>query len=238
MPPQSHDAYRWVAPIYEALGELYTGGAIRRLKQTAARTLRPGDRVLCAGGGAGEEARFALARGAEVTVVDRSHAMLDRCRRRAGGEVTLIRADLHPDAEFQDRPHGIDLSSFDQVWAHFFLNVFDRSTAPRVLRSLSRYAKPGGSILVSDFIPGGAGAHLYYGVPLIAFTLATGNAWHSIHDVGAWVVPNATLESHPSIPSPANRAGRCFHVGPRLVGQWVFRCLPRTGRDGVSDVEA
>lgn len=177
--------YAGIAPIYDSLGAVYSGGAIGRCKRAALATIRPGDRVLFAGCGTGREALLALQRGASVTLLDRSEPMLSRARRRcqrAGtGTATLecVQADL---CDFA--PSG----TFDVVVANFFLNVFRAAEMPRVLARLIDLARPEGHVVIGDFAPpvGGRSARLaqslHHGVPMAAFRFLTGSAWHEIYD--------------------------------------------------------
>lgn len=43
--------------------------------------------------------------------------------------------------------------SYDLVLSHFFLNVFDPATMPRVLEHLTRFVKPSGRLVIADFMP-------------------------------------------------------------------------------------
>ncbi len=82
--------YDRVARVYEELSRLYSFGLIRRAKEyRACAILQPGDRVLYLGAGSGDDAVRAAARGAMVTAIDLSAAMIDRLRRPARGEGTV-----------------------------------------------------------------------------------------------------------------------------------------------------
>ncbi len=205
--------YRLLAEIYEPLGQLYTGGAIRAMKRAAAARLGPGSRVLCVGGGAGEEALFAARAGAKVTLLDRSRDMLATARRTHGNspDASSLAID-YVEADLDDFPAA---APYDYVWSHFFLNVFARQEAQRKLDRLSEFVVPGGSLVVSDFAPGGWLRQLYFGLPLVAFWALTGNAWHAIYDYSQWRAGGLDLVGAEPFP--------LFGWGPRWLTQWTWR---------------
>ena len=89
--------YGVVAKIYDALGHIYSGGQIRASKAAQLDVIEPGQRVLYAGAGGGEDAVMAAKQGAIVTVVELSPEMVEQCRRRfekAGvdGQIELVEA--------------------------------------------------------------------------------------------------------------------------------------------------
>ncbi len=137
--------YQSVAWLYDELAALYSLGRIGRSKAAHLGGIEAGDRVLFAGVGRGSDALLALRRGAKVTAVDLSPAMLDRFAHRlarAGLEAELLRGDVADHRP--DRP-------YDVVVANYFLNLFDEARAGEMLRRLSQLVRPGGTLLLADF---------------------------------------------------------------------------------------
>jgi SAM-dependent methyltransferase len=173
--------YDKVAGLYDALGLLYTGGQIGRLKQRQLRHLAANQRVLYAGVGTGQELSGAVAAGAIPTALDTSPRMLARARRRLANpeSVRFCCEDI-----FEHRPRW----PYDVVVANFFLNVFSRDTLPHVLERLSNCLTIGGTLLIGDFTgpEGGFWAQslqrAYYLPPLLLFALLTKNPWHPLYD--------------------------------------------------------
>ena len=95
--PERRRSYETVAWCYDALARIYSLGAIARAKAWPVARLRPGDRVLYAGIGSGEEAVLAARLGARVTGIDLSRSMLRAAHRRfaaAGLAAELVQGDF------------------------------------------------------------------------------------------------------------------------------------------------
>jgi len=140
----SHQSVAW---CYDEIAEFYSRGAIREAKFWSVDHFAPGERVLFAGVGRGEEALRALGRGVDVSGIDLSTAMLARLRRSlegAGHDATLIHGDFF---EHHD-PEG-----YDAVAAHFVLNVFAPDEMRLALSHLASLVKPGGLLAIADFAP-------------------------------------------------------------------------------------
>ena len=180
----TNDAYRFIAPVYDACAHVYSAGRIAGSKRMVQKLTRPDDRVLFAGCGTGEEIIAVARAGARVTAVDRSPRMLGRLARRAReARVTIeprptdIRT-LQPDSD----------GRFDIVAAHYFLNVFAPEDMPDMLRHLANLTRPGGRLVIADFAPPGANGlrarlqQAYYYTALTTFRLLVPNAWHPIYD--------------------------------------------------------
>lgn len=104
-----------------------------------------GLRILDAGCGSGPLSAELLSRGAHVSGVDASAAMVDLARRRLGEGVDLRVADLGAPLPFED-------AAFDVVVASLVLHYLqDWSVA---LAELRRVLRPGGRLLVSVNHPG------------------------------------------------------------------------------------
>ncbi len=154
--------YGPVAGFYDELAAWYSLGRIPRSKRIGLDSLEPGDRVLFAGVGRGEDALQAARRGVRVTGIDVSHRMLARARSRfarEGLEAEWIQGDATAHAPTR---------AYDAVVAHYFLNLFDENRAAAALAGLARALRPDGLIVIADFArPTGAGlarllAEVYY----------------------------------------------------------------------------
>ena len=194
-----------VAPVYDFLGVLWTGGAIGAAKRLAAATAQAGDRVLFAGVGTGRDAAVAVERGAQVTGVDLSGRMLSRASRRCGPGFRALREDVLE----HDPGEGYDL-----VCAHYFLNVFGPSRAPEVLDHLAGFVRPGGRLAVADFAPGaGLLRSVHYRVPATVFGLLGLCAEHPIYDYSPMLAAaELEVETHDV---------RIFGVGPAFHRVWI-----------------
>lgn len=99
-----------------------------------------GRQILDAGCGSGPLAAALRARGATVTGLDSSAAMVELARRRLGEDVDLRVADLSEPLPFSD-------GAFDDVVASLVLHYLPDWTAP--LSELRRVLKPGGRLIMS-----------------------------------------------------------------------------------------
>lgn len=181
--------YGAVSAFYEELAALYSLGQIAASKRSQLALLRPGDRVLYAGVGRGEDAIEAARFGIHVTGVDVSGAMLRRLSRRLereGLEAELIEGDVA-----RETPAG----SYDAVIANYFLNLFEIERARAMLALLVGHVRPGGLLLCADFAPpvgGRAGRWLseayYRPVNWIAWALGLCDR-HPILDYPAMLEP-------------------------------------------------
>lgn len=180
--------YGRVAAVYDALGTLYSAGAISRAKRESARFVAPGSTVLYAGAGTGEEAVLAARAGARVTLLDSSKAMLARAKARFDREQEgVAHAPVFAAQTLEaHRPHR-----YDVVVASFFLNVFSEPELPRAQACLCDLVRAGGRLVVVDFAaPRSSRAfaalqRAYYLPPLGLFHLLTHNPWHPLYDYGA-----------------------------------------------------
>jgi ubiquinone/menaquinone biosynthesis C-methylase UbiE len=176
------DLYRQMSRIYYWLERVYSGDQIRQCKLSQVAEMRPGQRVLYAGVGGGDDALEAARIGARVVVADSSPAMLgllqDKCR-AAGLEIESHCVDIR---EFADG------DGFDAVAANFFLNVFGPAEMPRVLARLSSLVRPGGKVFIADFAPPDGSRFMrllqaiHWNLPLYTFCLMTRNTAHPIYD--------------------------------------------------------
>lgn len=139
----SYGRFAW---CYDEIAAVYSLGRIRRAKFAHLVEVEPGDRVLYAGVGRGEEAVEAVRRGARVTAVDCAPEMLRRLQRRLDSErlkAEVVEADL-----FRYPPPG---QGYDHVVAHFFLNVFSPERMREALSRLAGLLCAGGRLVIADF---------------------------------------------------------------------------------------
>ena len=208
LPQRSYDR---VAPIYDLLARVWTGGAIGEAGAEVARHVEAGQRVLFAGAGAGRDAAALAGVGAALTLVDLSGRMLARAGRRvrdAGGTATLLAADVR-----ELEPEG----GFDVVCAHYFLNVFGPDEMPEVFAHLSGHVAIGGLLSVADFAPstGSPLQQLHYRLPLAVFRALGLCADHPIYDYAQSAPGGLALESTVD--------HRVFGQGPPWHRTWLFR---------------
>jgi len=125
-----------IAPVYDGMNRVMTAGLDQRWRRiTVDQTVRPDDRVLDACCGTGDLAIAAQKRGAEVTGLDFSEAMLVRARRKAPS-ITWVQGDMLS-LPFED-------GSFDAVTVGFGVrNVTDLEAG---LRELRRVLRDGGRV--------------------------------------------------------------------------------------------
>lgn len=177
--------YDRVAWCYEEIAALYSLGRIQRAKASQLCEFAPGDRVLFAGVGRGEDALLAVRRGVAVTGVDSAARMLRGFRRRLDREGTDARlhcADL--------LGHGVEGQGYDAVTANFLLNIFSPVEMRRMLAHLVGLVRPGGKLLVADFAApsGGAAerllARVYYRPVNVAAWMLRLCALHPLYDYG------------------------------------------------------
>jgi ubiquinone/menaquinone biosynthesis C-methylase UbiE len=137
----SADAYDSFAEAYSAQSEAglingyYMHPAIMNLAGDVA-----GHRVLDVGCGSGPIAAKLRDRGATVTGLDSSAAMLELARRRLGPDTDLRLADLADPLPFPD-------GTFDDVVLALVLHYLEDWTGP--LAELRRVLKPGGRLIVA-----------------------------------------------------------------------------------------
>jgi demethylmenaquinone methyltransferase/2-methoxy-6-polyprenyl-1,4-benzoquinol methylase len=129
-----------IAPVYDSMNHIMTGGLDRRWRRLAAEAVvRPGDTVLDACCGTGDLAVAAARAGGRVTGIDFSTAMLERARRKAPG-LEWIEGDLLA-LPFDD-------ATFDSATVGFGVrNVEDLS---RGLSELRRVLRPGGRLAILE----------------------------------------------------------------------------------------
>ena len=129
-----------IAPVYDAMNRVMTAGLDQRWRAlTAAKVVRPGDRVLDACCGTGDLALAAHEAGGRVTGLDFSAPMLERARRKSDA-IEWVRGDLL-ELPFED-------GSFDAATVGFGVrNVADLG---RALAELRRVLRQGGRLAILE----------------------------------------------------------------------------------------
>ncbi len=180
----SGKSYDRLAKLYDAAAHLYSGGQIRALKASQIGELQPGQRILYAGVGDGEDAVLAANRQVTLTLLDLSPLMLERAASKfqaadAESCIEIICADVLK----HERP-----GHYDIVVANFFLNIFSEPMMEAVLAHLATMLKPGGKLLIGDFAyPRGwpatrAMQRAYYYLSMFSFWLLGGTPLHPIYN--------------------------------------------------------
>ena len=163
-----------IAPVYDAMNRVMTGGLDRRWRRIAVeQAVRERDRVLDACCGTGDLAIAARRHGAgSVVGLDFSEQMLERARRKAP-EIEWVQGDALA-LPFED-------ASFDAATVGFGIRNVDDLEAG--LRELRRVLRPGGRVAILEITtPRGMLAPFYRVwfdriVPLLGRVLPGGDAY-------------------------------------------------------------
>jgi demethylmenaquinone methyltransferase/2-methoxy-6-polyprenyl-1,4-benzoquinol methylase len=163
-----------IAPVYDAMNRLMTGGLDRRWRRlTVELAVRPDDRVLDACCGTGDLAIAARRHGAHHVVgLDFSARMLERARAKDSA-VEWLQGDVLA-LPFED-------ASFDAATVGFGIRNVDDLEAG--LRELRRVLRPGGRLAILEITtPRGLLAPFYrvwfdHAVPLLGRVLPGGAAY-------------------------------------------------------------
>lgn len=142
-----------IAPFYQAAEYLSFGGMVHACRVMFLGAVSDCRRALVCGDGDGRFLAELLRRNREVRAdfVDLSAGMIDLAGRRveAIGRDAVARTRFHVadlrEFEFSDR------AAYDLITAHFFLDCFDDAGVNNVAQRLSSVARPGATLLVSDF---------------------------------------------------------------------------------------
>lgn len=188
------DLYDRLAPFYDLMSRslLLPFGGDRRFRTTVidAWDIRPGQRVLELGCGTGLMTEHLLARGAQVTSVDRSEPMLSRARKRAPA-ATFITSDV---LTFEPP------ASYDRVILSYILHELDAPARATALALARRALAPGGLVGIVDFDdsarqPVRTLIDLYLRVaePPSAREWAKGGFAHELHAAGLRVVSSSAV---------------------------------------------
>lgn len=120
-------------------------GLAYKSKMVQLKEILPGDTILFAGSGPGEDALAAAKKGAHVTCIDVSERMLSICEKKF--------AEQELEGSFINENVMTHIGRYDAVVANFFLNVFNRKTVQAVLTHLSSLLAPDGILMIADVSP-------------------------------------------------------------------------------------
>lgn len=204
-------SYDGVAPLYDPLARLWSGGGIAGAGRAVCSWVRPGMSALVLGVGEGRDAAALAQAGAALTLVDLSPAMLDRAEARARAavpDVSIVR--VCGDAL------SLPAEQYDLVCTHYFLNVFGPGELSRVMDRVRGHVRPGGLWSIADFAPdsGWLGA-LHYRLPMEVFAAAGLCARHPVYDYEPLLPADIRIEA--VVPS------RVFGLGPAWHQTWICR---------------
>ncbi len=180
-----------IAPRYDLMNRLLTGGLDQRWRRAALEAARvgPGDRVLDLACGTGDLAELARARGAAVVGIDFSREMLRAAARRCPG-APLVQADALA-LPFAD-------ASASVVTCGFALRNFVSLSA--VLRECARVLAPGGRLALLEvdrperwLVRTGHSLYFDRVVPRIGALLSDRAAYRYLPDSTRYLPPEAEL---------------------------------------------
>lgn len=140
------DVFTAVAPYYDRMNDIMSGGLHRLWKKTAVAILaaRPGMRILDIAAGSGDITRQLAASGKKTVIMtDINAAMLTQARRRAAAAAVLANGEQLPFAD----------SSFDRIIIAFGLRNVTRRQ--QLLQEIHRLLKRGGRYGILEFSPAG-----------------------------------------------------------------------------------
>ncbi len=188
---------------YDRTGAVMSFGQDPRWRAAMVSAVRPqpGQRILDVATGTGMVASALAQRGALVTALDQSEAMLEVARAHSRSGITFV----HGEAEHLP----FDDAAFDALTFTYLLRYVDDPAA--TLRELARVVKPGGRIGMVEFgVPDNAvlrrlwQVHTRAGLPLIGRLVSP--AWY---EVGRFLGPNIEQfhSAHPDLPRLWTAAG-------------------------------
>ncbi|HSG30419.1 MAG TPA: class I SAM-dependent methyltransferase [Thermodesulfobacteriota bacterium] len=180
--------YDAVASHYEFMANIYSNGKIKASKLVQVAHFHPGDRILYAGVGSGEDAIEAAKKNTHITCVDLSSKMLENAKKYFANNNLDNGEFICADIMEHDRP-----GYYDVVTANYFLNIFPEPVMKQVLEHLSSLLKKGGKLLIADFAAP-QGNILYSSFQWFYHALANSSYWiqglaplHCVYDYPKYI---------------------------------------------------
>jgi len=179
-------SYGRLADVYDFLVNIWSLGQTRASKMSQLKHIRPNDRVLSVGAGAGEEVVATARAGANITVVELAADMVEVIRTRLTQAQLIERANLIAGDIMQHRVP--DDQRYDIVTANFLFAAFHKNTWPGVLDHLMSMVKPGGKLLIADYAPMRGPLFMrffqagYYGLGNLIVTVTAGNVRRALRE--------------------------------------------------------
>lgn len=218
-------SYGRLADVYDFLVNIWSLGQTRASKMSQLKHIRPNDRVLSVGAGAGEEVVATARAGANITVVELAADMVEVIRSRLTQANLIERATLIAGDIMQHRVP--DDQRYDVITANFLFAAFHKNTWPKVLDHLMSMVKPGGKLLIADYAPMRGPLIMrvfqaaYYGLGNLIVAVTAGNVIHKPYEPPSnWYVErfeNARFELEPI------EEFKMGWFGPRWVMCWAAR---------------
>jgi demethylphylloquinol methyltransferase len=218
-------SYGRLADVYDFLVNIWSLGQTRVSKLSQLKHIKPNDRVLAVGAGAGEEVVAIARAGARVTVVELAGPMVDVIRGRLEKAQLLDNATLIAGDIMQ---HQVPADErYDVVTANFLFAAFHKTRWPVVLDHLMGLVKPGGLLLIADYAPMGGPLILrifqaaYYGLGNVIVALTAGNVLHKPYEPPSnWYIERFEKANFEVGPLEYFKMGG---IGPRWVVCWAAR---------------
>ncbi|RMF44655.1 MAG: methyltransferase domain-containing protein, partial [Anaerolineae bacterium] len=206
--------------------QLLTLGRLQKLKQVlAARYVHPGMQVLEIGCGTGELTALMAARGAQVTGVDVSPAMLGVAQKKLQAEIQTGQVELHlMDASMV--AERLPEHTFDLIVSTLVFSELPLEEQRYVLEACVRLLKPGGRLLIADeVIPAGFLPRLLYYLVRLPLVLLT------------WLLTRATTRSLRDFETTLAESGfsarrAVVYLGGSLV---LYHARPQTADNRLQD---